>query len=57
MHEPQLYYPSSTKNLFVSAHDFYVEQMKKRIFSQFDDLEGRLKEGGGGIPQPRPSLP
>jgi len=44
MTKAQLYYPDSTKRLFTSAHSFYVEQMRVRIFSQFADLEGEAEK-------------
>lgn len=36
----QLYYPHSTKAMFLQKHRFYVEQIKKRLLSQFSDLKG-----------------
>lgn len=35
----QLYYPSSTKDMFVEKQQFYAEQVRELLLSQFNDLE------------------
>jgi hypothetical protein len=37
----QLYLWSGARAQFLETHRFYVEQMKERILSQFDDLKGQ----------------
>lgn len=36
----QLYYHSATRDMFVEKHRFYAEQVRERLLSQFNDLEG-----------------
>lgn len=36
----QLYYPSSTRDMFVQKHRIYAKLVRERLLSQFNDLEG-----------------
>lgn len=35
---------SMTRSHLLSRHDFYVEQIRKRVLSQFDDIDGEADE-------------
>lgn len=39
MAEPQLYMWSGVRELLLSRHDFYVEQVKKRVLGNFENME------------------
>ncbi|APR53179.1 hypothetical protein CA223_04420 [Sphingomonas koreensis] len=39
--QPQLYMWEGARRIFLEQHRFYVEQVKTRLLSQFDDLEGQ----------------
>lgn len=41
MRRAQLYLWSEARAHHIALHEFYVEQMRSRILSQFDDLEGQ----------------
>lgn len=46
MQKAQLYLSSDDRTQHLSLHTFYVEQMKTRILSQFDDLEEEAQRHG-----------
>lgn len=43
MRQAQLYLWDGARRHYLALHDFYVEQMRSRILSQFDDLEGQAR--------------
>ncbi len=44
MNHPQLYLDDSTRRIILSKHRFYVEQVRKRLLAQFDDIEGQADQ-------------
>lgn len=45
----QLYMYSAIRRHIVERHDFYVEQVKKRLFAQFQDIEAEAETYGNEI--------
>lgn len=43
MRRAQLYLWDGARRRYLALHDFYVEQVRSRILSQFDDLEGQAQ--------------
>ncbi len=41
--EPQLYMWSGTKRQILQRHDFYVDQVRQKVFSQFRDIEAQAE--------------
>ncbi|MCW2392266.1 hypothetical protein [Sphingobium sp. B11D3A] len=44
MTQPQLYLDEVARSIILNRHRFYVKQVRKRLFSQFDDLEGQADQ-------------
>jgi hypothetical protein len=42
--EPQLYMWSGTRRRIIDRHNFYVEQVRSRVLSQFNDIEGDAEQ-------------
>jgi hypothetical protein len=53
----QLYMWHGNRRRYLERHDFYVEQIKERVFSQFRDIEEQAKAYGGAAYESLCSMP